>query len=163
MLWSTTELENADQAAINIFEDNDFAEFRGVLDGKLKLLNRTGKYVEKKKADLIAVKMEHKLWESDLLGDHSPQVLVDTLVYLIGLNFALRSGEEHRRLRHNPSQITVVHKEGMAPYIMYNEDISKPNQGRLKSRKLTCHSSCKNKKPIAMFSVLVSQVHSAVS
>ena len=81
--------------------------------------------------------MEDKLSESGLLGDHSPQVLVDTLLYLIGLNFALRSGEEHWHLQYNRSQITVVHKEGMAPYIMYNEDISETNQGGLKSRKLT--------------------------
>ena len=129
-------MKNTDQV-VNIFEDGAFAEFRGVLDGKLKQLNRTVKYVEKRKAELITAEMEDKLWESGLLGDHSPQVLVDTLVYLNGLNFALRSGEEHWRLRHNPSQTTVVRKGGMVPYIVYNEDISKTNQGELKSRKLT--------------------------
>ena len=43
-----------------------------MLDGKLKQLNRTGKYVEKKKAEVITVKVEEKLWESGMLGDHSP-------------------------------------------------------------------------------------------
>ena len=68
----------------------------------LKQLNRTGKYVEKKKAGVITVEMEEKLWQSGLLGDHSPQVLIDTVVYLIDMNFAPRSGEEHRHLRHFP-------------------------------------------------------------
>ena len=129
-------LRNADCGDINLFEDSNFTEFRGVLDGKLKQLNRTGKYVEKKKAGVITVEMEEKLWESGMLGDHNPQVLVDTVLYLIGLSFALRSGEEHRRLRHFPSQIFVVKTEGTAPYIMYCEDVSKTHQGGLKSRKM---------------------------
>ena len=51
-------LRNAD---INVFEDSNFTEFCGVLDGKLKQLNRTGKYVEKKRAGVITVVMEEKL------------------------------------------------------------------------------------------------------
>ena len=75
--WS---VKNTDQV-INTFEECAFAEFHGVLDGKLKQLNRTGQYIEKRKAELITVEMEDKLWESGLLDDHSPRVLVDTLVY----------------------------------------------------------------------------------
>ena len=86
----------------NLFEDSNFTEFCGVFDGKLKQLNRTGKYVEKKKAGVITVEMEEKSWESGLLGDHSPHYLVDTVLFLIRLNFTLRSGEAHCRLRHFP-------------------------------------------------------------
>ena len=63
--------------------------------------------------------MEEILWEKGLLGDHSPQVLVDTMVYLIGLYLAFRSGDDHRKLRHDPSQIQLVNA---AAYLHYRED-----------------------------------------
>ena len=127
-------MRNANHGDINLFEDSNFTEFHGVLDSKLKQLNRTGEYLEKKRAGVITVEMEEKLWENGVVGDHSPQVLVDTVLYLIGLNFALRSGEEHCHLLHFPSQICVVNTEGTVPYIMYCEDACKTHQGGLKSQ-----------------------------
>ena len=55
--------------------------------GELKRLNGTGNYIHKKKANVITVEMEEILWEKGLLRDCSPQVLSDTVVYLIGLFF----------------------------------------------------------------------------
>ena len=36
-----------------------------------------------------------------------------------------------------PSQINVINPEGEAPYTAFTEDISKTNQGGLKSRKIS--------------------------
>ena len=73
-----------------------------------------------------------------LLGDHSPQVLSDTMVYLTGLCFALRSGEEHRRLHFNPAQIEMVRKPESTAYLLYKEDVSKTNQAGLHHRNEAC-------------------------
>ena len=128
-------LRNADD--VNVFEEFEFAKFCLVLDGELKQLNSTGNYIHKKKANVITVEMEGILWEKGLLGDQSiTPSLSDTMFYLIGLFFALRSDEEHRQLRYKPSQLKLVEIPGETSYLAYKEDISKTNQGRLMQRKL---------------------------
>ena len=112
-----------------------FSTFRATLDSELKRLNATGKYIEKHQAQPITASDVDVLWNLCLLGDHSPQVLLDTMVYLICLYFALRSGNEHRRLRHYPSQLQLVEPPDGRAYIIYREDVSKTNQGGLNSQR----------------------------
>ena len=58
------------------------------------------------------------------------------MVFYNGINFALRSGDEHRQLRLNSSQIELVEKSGERPYLKYVEDISKNRPGGIKGRKI---------------------------
>jgi len=51
--------------------------------------------------------MENVLWISGLLGDSCAEVLVNTMVYVLGLYLALRGREEHRNLRRFPPQLCV--------------------------------------------------------
>ena len=83
----------------------------------------------KKQAQPIGNDEEERLWQ---LGDHSAQALIDTMVYQMGLFFALWSGQEHHRLRHVSSQVKLFEPPGGRPYLFYQEDKSKTNQGGIK-------------------------------
>ena len=92
-------------------------------------MKRFGTY-NRKKAQVISIEQEDMLWENGILGDHSPQALLNTLVYYIGLYFAIRGGE-HRQLRFKPSQIELVEPDNASPYLIFTEFVSKTNQGGL--------------------------------
>ena len=76
-----------------------------------------------KRAEPITLSEENSLWDQKILGDHSPRALVDTMVYMCGLYFALRRESEHRQL--NNSDIEVVERPGEVAYVVYNESTSK--------------------------------------
>jgi hypothetical protein len=71
------------------------------------------------------------LWDKGLLGDATPQTLLDTIIFYNRLFFALRSRLKHCQLRRDPCQIQVVEH----PLLRYTEDISKNRPGGLKGRK----------------------------
>ena len=121
---------------IDIFKDKEFANFRASLDAEMKRLQSLGVGSKKKQAEVLSREDEELLWEKDLLGDATPQSLVDTILFYNGLYFALRSGNEHRQLRNNPCQIDLVERPGERSYLKYTEDVSKNHPGGLKGRKL---------------------------
>ena len=90
--------------------------------------------MHKWQAEPVTVEDENLLWELGLLGTISSTVLLHTLVYMVGLYFALSSGSEHRQLRYAPAQIQLIENPHSHPYLRYQEDISKTNQGGLHSR-----------------------------
>ena len=121
---------------IDIFKDSGFSQFRMVLDAEMKRLQSAGIGAVHRKAEPITFEEEEILWQKGILGDHTPESLVNTMVYMNGLYFALRGGTEHRNLQHNPSQIRLIEKLGERPYLMYTEDVSKNHPGGLKGRKI---------------------------
>ena len=91
---------------------------------------------QKRQAEVLTEDEEDVLWRKGLLGDGSPQSLLDTMGFSNGLYFALRSGKEHRQLRSRPCQITVVERPGEKAYLRYVEDVSKNRQGGIKGRNI---------------------------
>ena len=121
-----------------LMEGSNFLCVRNTLDNLMK--QRALACISKaaKSADPISIDDEQKLWDEGVLGEFQPDQLRSTVMYLLGLTFALRGCQEQRALRcppHDP-QITVhVDTEGNE-YLLYKEDVhSKINQGGLKNRK----------------------------
>ena len=121
---------------IDVFKDAEFADFRHCLGYEMKRLQRAGLGSRRRKAEPLTEAEEELLWSKGLLGDSSPQSLVDTIIVMNGLFFALRSGDEHRQLRSDPCQTQMIEKPGQRPYLEYVEDASKNRPGGLKGRRL---------------------------
>ena len=119
---------------VNFFVDNEFTLLRSVLDNEMKETRGKGVGVKKKEALPITEEQENILWLKGLLGDKTPQILLDTIFWFCGLCFALRSGDEHRRLSRH--QITLHKPVGDLAFLEYTEDCSKNNRGGLKDRKV---------------------------
>ncbi len=117
---------------INFLKDAQFAGFQRTLDGEMKRLRSLGLGVKKQQAEPIEVHEENQLWEKHLLGSHTPKALLDTMVYLCGLYFALRSGQEHRSLQFD--QIELKEPLDSPAYQVYHENMSKNNSGGLSGK-----------------------------
>ena len=107
---------------LNIFSQTQFAGFRKTLDSEMKRLRSLGMDVDWKQAEPLTVEEENSLWEQGLLGDtcSSSQTLVDTLLFLCGMHFAYRSGQEHRSLQ-------VMQIEVVEPYMSHPTSYTQRN------------------------------------
>ena len=118
----------------DFFKDAEFQSSRRALDAKMRDLTRRGIGLNKRKAQVITQSMEEELWDHGSLGSDDPQTLLNTLLFLLGIHFALRSREEHRHLRFGPnSQLKFGIKDG-TEFLEYREDCSKTRHGGLKDR-----------------------------
>ena len=89
--------------------------FHKTLDGEMKRLRSIGYGVTSKQAAPLTIEDENRLWVQGLLEDHSPQALLDTMVFLCGMSFALQSGQEHRSLQ--LSQFELVEPNNNTAYL----------------------------------------------
>ncbi|CAB4010404.1 Hypothetical predicted protein [Paramuricea clavata] len=118
-------LRNNGCPALNFFEDPTFKHFhfQDSIDAEMKRLTGQGIGGNVKQAQAFSEADEDKLWTSKLLGDHTASVLLNTMVFLIRKNFALRSGREHRLLKF--SQLTLEPASGTEPeklvYVSFGE------------------------------------------
>ena len=116
-----------------------FGDVRFTLDNLMKQRTAQGIGVSVKKAQILSHTDEDYLWSAGLLGCHTPDILLNTVVFMIGKGFALRAGKEHHCLRSPPngSQFEFLHDSDGSTFIRYREEIGlKTNKGGLKHRKV---------------------------
>jgi len=88
--------------SVKFLTDPKFKAVQNTLDAVMKRSSRMGLTLQAKQATVISEDMEHILWNRGLLGDDSPRTLLNTMVFVLGMHFALRGRDEHRRLRYSP-------------------------------------------------------------
>ena len=96
-----------------------------------------------KRAEVISMEHEMHMWQTNVLGEDTPDKLHNTVLYLIGVNCALRAGNEHYALRRPGgcigSQFSFEENGNGVRYLVYREDfITKTNRGGLKDMKKEC-------------------------
>ena len=85
-----------------------FRSLNSALNFVLKERAGLGLGVEVAQANLISEEQENYLWEHGFfLGSSDGCLLRDTLVYLFGVQYALRAGQEHRNLRGKNSKLSL--------------------------------------------------------
>ena len=110
--------------------DPEFFMIPKLIDSSLKLVNRElGPFITKKSCDVISSEIENTLWQKHFLGHTTPTLLLNTVFYLIGLNFALRAIQEHHRLTTENFELKCINNQEC---LIYRENTTKNNQGGLK-------------------------------
>ena len=62
-----------------------FSNFTATLDSEMKRLRSLGFGSKKRQAEPFTEEEEELLWSTGQLGDHNPQALVDTMLYMNGI------------------------------------------------------------------------------
>ena len=73
---------------VKFLTDTKFKPVRDTLDAVMKRSASMGLGMNHRQATVITTDMENELWDRGLLGDHNPQVLLDTMRY-ISLDYTL--------------------------------------------------------------------------
>ena len=124
---------------VSFFSDEIFEKLRKSLDIEMKISAQKKLGLKPRQAVVVSEEIENFLWDKSVLGNSNPEVLLRTTFYLIGLNFGMRAGDEHRKL--SSTNFSFHTDSEGREYLLYSEGVSKTNQGGLKHRKLTPRSS----------------------
>ena len=118
----------------------DFTNLRIVLDNVMKQRAEQNIGTVTKQAEQISYEHENQLWLSGVLGEENPDQLRDIVLFLLGINLALRVVEEHYQLRRScngkVSQLVFqLNKAGEQCLVYYENMCTKTNNGGLRDMK----------------------------
>jgi hypothetical protein len=116
-----------------MFHSTELKPLQQTFDGQLKEL-QLSQQPFKKQSDALSASDENEMWTKGELGTHSPEVVINTLLYLSGKLFVLHGGQELGELTHD--QIEFEERPDGNVSVTYKEKVWKTNQGGLKRRKI---------------------------
>ena len=114
----------------------------------MKSLSREGFITPKSKAQFITYSQEENMWKTGILSSETPERLLYTLLYSLGVQFALCAGEEHKSLKIGKQLSVETDVDTGEEFLQYVEHTAKNNQGGLSAMKgggevlcAYCHSN----------------------
>lgn len=116
-------------------QSQTFVKVRNTLDNRMKALSREGFITAKSKAQVITYSQEESMWKSGILSVDTPERLLYTLLYSLGVQFALRAGEEHKSLKIGKQLSLKTDVDNGDEYLQYVEHTTKNNQGGIAAMK----------------------------
>ncbi|CAG2231101.1 unnamed protein product [Mytilus edulis] len=121
---------------VNFFDEKDgtFAQFRKVLDARMKYLLAKGLGTKQKKADAISEEDEEILWSSGVFGQSNSTTLQYTVFYYACKMFGLRGRDEHRNLQCSQFELG---EDGKGKYIRFIGRNNKTFNGGLGHMKIS--------------------------
>ena len=126
MCTSIQKYLNINKIGWKLVKGSDFSELQTVLDNVMKERAEANIGMVKKQANVMTYDYENELWESGILGEHNPDILRNTVMFLIGIHCILRAGDEHYYLRRDmpdkPSQIQFCKNYKGQRCMVYTED-----------------------------------------
>ena len=140
MCTSIQKFLNVNNIPWKIVKDPEFIEVQTVLDNIMKERAAAKIGTVKRQAEVLTYDYENELWENGSLGEHNPDILRSTVMFLIGIHCILRAGDEHYYLRRDmpnqPSQLQLKKNSKGQRCLVYTEDtVTKANDGGLKNMK----------------------------
>ena len=116
----------------SIIRDRQFKSSKQVLEGKARLLRQEGKGKRPNKARSLTTTEENELWEKKKLGRGSPQVLVQTVWWLLTQYFGLRGRQEHHSM--TVEDFSFGLDENNTEYVEFIENPTKTRQSGLSAK-----------------------------
>ena len=109
-----------------LIHGSEFQDLRTVLDNVMKERCADNIGMVKKQADLISYEYEEEMWQKGVLGEDTPDKLRSTVLFLLGINLALRAVDEHYQLHRDVpekcSQFSLETNSKGTCCLVYRED-----------------------------------------
>ena len=110
----------------------EFKSSKQVLEGKARQLRQQGKCKRPNKARSLTSTEENEQWEKKKLGKESPQILVETVWWLLTQYFGLRGRQEHHSMMVEDFSFGL--DENNAEYVEFIESPTKTRQSGLSAK-----------------------------